>query len=53
MKKITIEIELDNVITAKQLPVPTDLIYDVKLNQYIRDYYKDLGYKVGNYIRVC
>lgn len=53
MNKITIEIELDNVITAKQLQVPTELVYDVKLNQYIRDYYKELGYTVGNYIRVC
>lgn len=54
MIKITVEIELDKIITAKQLQIPLELKHDfVKLNDYVRTYYKELGYEVGNYIRVC
>lgn len=54
MKKLTIEVELNGVITAKELKLPEEKSkYDVDINQFIRNYYIDLGYNVGNYIRIC
>ncbi|MCE5220120.1 MAG: hypothetical protein LLF98_02335 [Clostridium sp.] len=50
--KIYVEIELDGVITAKKLEMPNDIRHTVEENQYIRDYFINLGYKVG-YIRIC
>ncbi|MBZ9622883.1 hypothetical protein G9F71_008455 [Clostridium sp. FP2] len=54
MINITIEIELDGVITVKQLKMPLELKHDfVKANQYVRNYYQELSYNVGKYIRIC
>jgi hypothetical protein len=54
MKKIFVEIEINKVITAKSLQVPINLINDsVKRNMFIRNYFTELGYLVGQNIRVC
>ena len=54
MIKIIVEIELDNIITVKRLTIPYAINKDsVKRNQYIREYYINLGYVVGNHLRIC
>jgi len=50
---IYVEIELDGVITAKNLRIPADMRYKTEVYQYIRNYFIELGYNVGNYLRIC
>lgn len=50
---IYIEIDLDNVITVKKLKIPAELKHDIKLYDFIRNYYKSMGYVVGQYIKIC
>ena len=52
-KTIYVEIELNNTITVKKMQIPTNLMYDVKRDQFIRDYFSELGYEVGNHLKVC
>ncbi len=49
---IHVEIELNNAITVKRLEIPDNIRYTVELNQYIRNYFTELGYNVGNYLSV-
>lgn len=50
--KITVEIELDGVLTAKRCPKFTT---DAGFVDYaeIRNYFAVLGYRVGPNVRVC
>ncbi len=48
---IYVEIELDGVVTAKRCPRQTDE-HGLISFQAIRDYFSNLGYRVGT-IRVC
>lgn len=51
--KIHVEIELDGVITAKRLEIPLNIRHTVMENQYIRIYFTNLGYTVGDHLRIC
>ena len=50
---IYVEIELDGVITAKNLRIPAEIRYTANVNQFIRDYFSNMGYDVGIYLRIC
>lgn len=52
-----VEIELDGVITTKRLKLPENLLSKSISNsvtriEYIRKYFTDMGYTVGNHIRI-
>jgi len=49
---IYVEIEINGIIAAKRLKVPTEIRYTAMINQYIRNYFTELGYDVGNYLRI-
>lgn len=50
---LNIEIELNGTITIKRIKIPSYMRYQTRVYQYIREYFINLGYVVGDYIRIC
>jgi len=54
-QKVYCEVELEGVITVKRAFIPTNVNkHDfITANEYIRKYFKSLGYEKVEYVKIC